>query len=1066
MEEKVATSVSRSVRFLALIILFVVDALWVSAGEITRYIFVDLKFERPFFSTYVKLSMLTAYFIPYFFNCQLLRSKKVGIHRHEQLLLSDESDFSETLDSDSGDRCVSESLTPSEFERVAISEGSDVDYTPKVPRHVHFSEACFTFVCEIRHMPISVADDAFKARLPYSAARFWCSFSISSHLKKTCFLSLLWIVCTLTYQASLLFISVSSLNLLSSSSSLFVLILSAVFPQSSADYITWLKLALVVCNFLGVALVSEYAISSYGTFLALLSAFCYAIYLVLFTYMQRSGARLDVNLIMGMVGALSLILYTPLLFILQYFSVEPLQPLPNTEQFMMLILNGVVGTLFTDFLWLQATMLTSSLAASLSLSMCIPMSFVADYLFRSQTPSLVKLFAAIPITVSFMGATLLRSYSNNDTKRVTKSRNTNISEEEEGISLIIEESDDEEEQEFWNDLDLHFLVEKPKKETKIIDLVRAPRPVPTRRPIATMAGLAPTTTTIPGLTVSSLPTTVPTNNCILSSGRTHSAFKPIFPSTSDAFFISALNSFILSSDDDSCSSEKLLPTSSLDGKHKELVREHWTVHWIKIERLLAFKVKGKGGVAMIFFAIFSLSGTDRSSSSSNNNILLCQVCSDRASGLHYGVFACEGCKGFFRRSIQQKIQYRPCTKDQQCTIARNNRNRCQYCRLKKCVAVGMSRDAVRFGRVPKREKAQLIEEMARASVRSIMDSLICEVEDENKVIQSCDSAFSSLMYIVTLQLQSDLRANNECPFKLSSYLKIVKAVVDFSTAIPGFQLILQHDRIQILKFKSIYFQGSIFQVLLLAMFPLPYTASFTSSFVLSPRVAGESGHFFTDSLTDFIQRLKHMCLTESQLGLLCALVVCNPEGVNLKQPSIPQTLFNRLTGILKNSLGPPLNSSADQFIITTLTNLRTLHTLHQEKLQTVRFPTLDFCISPSQSSASDDSSNASVCFVKDNFDGLISPLEANVHNNCTRTQRLSPNSSIVRSAPETCVFKDQFPQRRSLSLAERHRAVVSLLEKPIRRAPLAHAHNLTYPNSCVFDEEPLNLSLKNHNTLF
>lgn len=49
-------------------------------------------------------------------------------------------------------------------------------------------------------------------------------------------------------------------------------------------------------------------------------------------------------------------------------------------------------------------------------------------------------------------------------------------------------------------------------------------------------------------------------------------------------------------------------------------------------------------------------------------------------------------QGFFRRSIQQKIQYRPCTKNQQCMIQRVNRNRCQYCRLKKCIAVGMSRD--------------------------------------------------------------------------------------------------------------------------------------------------------------------------------------------------------------------------------------------------------------------------------------------------------------------------------------------------------------------------------------
>lgn len=95
----------------------------------------------------------------------------------------------------------------------------------------------------------------------------------------------------------------------------------------------------------------------------------------------------------------------------------------------------------------------------------------------------------------------------------------------------------------------------------------------------------------------------------------------------------------------------------------------------------------------------------------DGSAILCQVCGDKASGFHYGVHSCEGCKGFFRRSIQQKIQYRPCSKNQQCPIMRVNRNRCQYCRLKKCVAVGMSRDAIRFGRVPKREKAKILAAM-------------------------------------------------------------------------------------------------------------------------------------------------------------------------------------------------------------------------------------------------------------------------------------------------------------------------------------------------------------------
>ena len=49
-------------------------------------------------------------------------------------------------------------------------------------------------------------------------------------------------------------------------------------------------------------------------------------------------------------------------------------------------------------------------------------------------------------------------------------------------------------------------------------------------------------------------------------------------------------------------------------------------------------------------------------------------------------------QGFFRRSIQQNIQYKKCLKNESCPIMRINRNRCQQCRFKKCLMVGMSRD--------------------------------------------------------------------------------------------------------------------------------------------------------------------------------------------------------------------------------------------------------------------------------------------------------------------------------------------------------------------------------------
>ncbi|XP_061499458.1 ecdysone-induced protein 78C isoform X1 [Anopheles gambiae] len=95
--------------------------------------------------------------------------------------------------------------------------------------------------------------------------------------------------------------------------------------------------------------------------------------------------------------------------------------------------------------------------------------------------------------------------------------------------------------------------------------------------------------------------------------------------------------------------------------------------------------------------------SDASSTTTAKTFVACKVCGDKASGYHYGVTSCEGCKGFFRRSIQKQIEYR-CLRDGKCLVIRLNRNRCQYCRFKKCLSVGMSRDSVRYGRVPKKSR--------------------------------------------------------------------------------------------------------------------------------------------------------------------------------------------------------------------------------------------------------------------------------------------------------------------------------------------------------------------------
>ncbi|XP_063216918.1 uncharacterized protein LOC134527867 [Bacillus rossius redtenbacheri] len=80
------------------------------------------------------------------------------------------------------------------------------------------------------------------------------------------------------------------------------------------------------------------------------------------------------------------------------------------------------------------------------------------------------------------------------------------------------------------------------------------------------------------------------------------------------------------------------------------------------------------------------------------NAVLCLVCGDVASGLHYGVQTCESCKGFFRRSIQRENQgqgLNPCWNGGNCVVTWQRKAGCQACRLARCLSVGMRRDAVR-----------------------------------------------------------------------------------------------------------------------------------------------------------------------------------------------------------------------------------------------------------------------------------------------------------------------------------------------------------------------------------
>ncbi|ELT88964.1 hypothetical protein CAPTEDRAFT_172322 [Capitella teleta] len=71
----------------------------------------------------------------------------------------------------------------------------------------------------------------------------------------------------------------------------------------------------------------------------------------------------------------------------------------------------------------------------------------------------------------------------------------------------------------------------------------------------------------------------------------------------------------------------------------------------------------------------------------------CAICGDRATGKHYGASSCDGCKGFFRRSVRKNHVY-SCRFSRSCVVDKDKRNQCRYCRLKKCFRAGMRKEAV------------------------------------------------------------------------------------------------------------------------------------------------------------------------------------------------------------------------------------------------------------------------------------------------------------------------------------------------------------------------------------
>ncbi|XP_046995723.1 ecdysone receptor isoform X1 [Schistocerca americana] len=208
---------------------------------------------------------------------------------------------------------------------------------------------------------------------------------------------------------------------------------------------------------------------------------------------------------------------------------------------------------------------------------------------------------------------------------------------------------------------------------------------------------------------------------------------------------------------------------------------------------------------------------------------LCLVCGDRASGYHYNALTCEGCKGFFRRSITKNAVYQ-CKYGNNCEIDMYMRRKCQECRLKKCLTVGMRPECV----VPeyqcavkrKEKKAQKDKDKPNSTTNGspevmMLKDIDAKVEPERPLsngIKPVSPEQEELIHrLVYFQneyespSEEDLRRVTSQPtegedqsdvrFRHITEITIltVQLIVEFAKRLPGFDKLLREDQIALLK---------------------------------------------------------------------------------------------------------------------------------------------------------------------------------------------------------------------------------------------------------------------------
>ncbi|XP_032378739.1 bile acid receptor isoform X2 [Etheostoma spectabile] len=333
---------------------------------------------------------------------------------------------------------------------------------------------------------------------------------------------------------------------------------------------------------------------------------------------------------------------------------------------------------------------------------------------------------------------------------------------------------------------------------------------------------------------------------------------------------------------------------------------------------------------------------------------LCVVCGDKASGYHYNALTCEGCKGFFRRSITKNAVYK-CKTGGNCEMDMYMRRKCQECRLRKCKEMGMLAECLlteiqcKSKRLRKNTKASPgqstgdetegadnTDNKQVTSTTKLSKEKVKITKEQQALVKSIVDAYNKHQIpqdVTKKLLQEQYSAEENFLLLTEMATNQVQVLVEFTKNIPGFLSLDREDQIALLKGSAVEAMFLRSAQVLSKRMPNGHTE------VLKERVrnSGMSEEFMTP-MFNFYKSIDELQIGQEEQALLTAVTILTPDRPYVKDYQAVERLQETMLDVLRKLcvLQHPQDPQYFARLLGRLTELRTLNHYHAEMLTSWR----------------------------------------------------------------------------------------------------------------------------------